>query len=136
MSDDPPCGEGRAASEGRANLAARQAELLDALVAEGDEPEGFDPERLRTQARMLLVKRRRVVSGHCPELVRRLGARFDPLFDQYGREHPPRAERSARDDAFQFHGWLVRQGVLHEPQSRFFRRVKEFLRLPRTPKST
>lgn len=146
MRDDPPGGEGSPAGEDpagdypagerRANLAAQQAELLGALVADGFEPAGFDPERLRTQAEMLRAKRRRVVSGHCPDVVRRLGERFVPLFEQYCREHPPRAERGARDDALGFHGWLVRQGVLDGPTSRFFRRVGEFLPFPRTRKST
>ena len=144
MSGDQPDGDqpdgdqpdGDAVDRARANLAAQQAELLGALVAEGAEPEGFHAERLRTQSRMLRAKRRGVVSRHCPELEQQLGERFGPLFEQYCREHPPRAGISARDDARRFRDWLVRRGVADDPKSRFARRAKDFLRLPRPPKST
>lgn len=120
----------------RANLAAQQAELLAALVAEGAEPPGFHVERLRTQSQVLRAKRRRVVSRHCGELEQQLGEEFPSLFEQYCREHPPRAGATARDDASRFREWLVQRGVLQRPKLRFLRRAKEFLRVPATLKST
>lgn len=43
----------------RAELAAAQAALVRALVADGPAPDGFDPERLAVQARVLLSKHSR-----------------------------------------------------------------------------
>lgn len=131
-----PGEEGSALDRARADLAAQQAELLGALVAEGVEPAGFPAERLRIQSEALRAKRLRAVSRHCEELERQLGEEFGPLFEQYCRDHPPRAGTTARDDASRFRDWLVQRGLLGGPKRRFLRRAKAFLRLPGTPKST
>ncbi|MFJ6694722.1 DUF692 family multinuclear iron-containing protein [Streptomyces sp. NPDC091272] len=58
----------------RQRLALSQAALLEALVAAGPVPEGFDGPRLRVQARALTAKRADIVAKVAPELPQILGA--------------------------------------------------------------
>jgi len=58
---------------GPAGLARGQAELLDALVADGPDPAGFDPEHLDATRRALLRKRVGEVARAWPLLVDSLG---------------------------------------------------------------
>ena len=129
-SDDRVVSDDGAAGEERAGLAAQQARLLEALVADGPEPVGFDTDRLRTQARMLVAKRRDVVSRNCPELMLELGERCTPLFERYCGDHPPKAGFSARKDAHRFQEWLVEQGLLNRRKSRFLRRLSDLFGKP------
>jgi hypothetical protein len=62
----------------RRDLAARQAELLAALVADAPVPTGFDPRRVAAEARALHGKRRRV-----------LGRIVTGMLDAAGRPVPP-----------------------------------------------
>ncbi|MFD1236157.1 hypothetical protein ACFQ34_22935, partial [Pseudonocardia benzenivorans] len=56
-----------------AGLAARQAALVDALVAGAPVPDGFDPVRLATTRRALLRKRAGEAARHWPLLAAALG---------------------------------------------------------------
>ena len=67
-------------SEARERLAARQLELVQALVGGGGGggavPAGFDEQRIRQAARSLVNKRLREVALAWPELTGCLGDRF------------------------------------------------------------
>jgi hypothetical protein len=69
------------------DLAARQADLVRALVADGPCPDGFDPERVRLAGEALMRKRARGVAGHWPAL----GALpdFQERFARWARGRPP-----------------------------------------------
>ncbi|OLF15551.1 hypothetical protein [Actinophytocola xanthii] len=88
------------------DLAARQAELVRALLADGPVPAGFDPDRVRAEAAALLAKRRGVAARLRPDLAATLGDRFRPLFDTWARENPRRAGESFRADLDAFARWL------------------------------
>lgn len=81
-----PTGTGTDAA--RQRLAAAQAALLGALVADAPAPEGFDRDRLRVQARALAAKRVSVVAKVAPELPDILGGGFRPAFLSYARGRP------------------------------------------------
>ncbi|RJQ85232.1 hypothetical protein [Amycolatopsis panacis] len=106
----------------REELAARQAELLEALLSDGAAPSGFDAERLRVEAGALRDKRRRLVAYLRPDLPESLAERFGPLFDVYATDHPKTTEIRARDYADAFAAWLVSRGELPKPRRRWFRR--------------
>ncbi|GAA1342894.1 hypothetical protein GCM10009660_30800 [Catellatospora bangladeshensis] len=107
----------------RDRLAAAQAELLRALLGDGEPPAGFDPDRLRVEARALLNKRRGIVAALRPEVADALGERLRPLFDGYARAHPRRAGSRAREDAAAFAEWAVARGELPPPRKpRWWRR--------------
>ncbi|MGW4381947.1 hypothetical protein [Kitasatospora sp. NPDC004531] len=89
----------------RRRLAARQEELLTALVAGGPAPAGFDPAQLRTQAEGLLAKRRETVGHLMPELPDLLGADFAPLFRRYAAGRP--LTGGYRADARAFAEWAL-----------------------------
>lgn len=96
----------------RADLAARQAALLAALLAGGPAPEGFDPAGLRAQAEALRAKRQRVTAALRPDLPDLLGERFAALFAEYARTHPRLTGTGARDDATAFATWLAQRGEI------------------------
>lgn len=100
----------------RRRLAAAQAELVEALLAGGTAPAGFDPHRLQVQARALLAKRRRVTAHLRPDLAEALGQRYPPLFDQWALSQPRRVGVTARADATAFEHWLTEHG--HLPATR------------------
>ncbi|WP_285775204.1 hypothetical protein [Microtetraspora sp. NBRC 13810] len=91
----------------RGRLAEAQRELLAALVAGGPRPEGFDEVRLRIQSASLIAKRRGLVARFAPELTRRLGSDFAPLFTSYAQGHP-KPPGGSRADARAFIEWLDR----------------------------
>jgi hypothetical protein len=69
-------------SAARSALAARQQELVTALVADGPVPEGFDPERVAALRLGLARKRLGGLGQHFPALV--AAVRSDPaLWDVY-----------------------------------------------------
>ena len=70
-----------------ADLAARQAELIRALVAGGPPPAGFDAARIALTRESLLRKRARGVAGHWPAL----GAipDFPTRFAAWAQGRPP-----------------------------------------------
>ncbi|MBW4717481.1 hypothetical protein [Saccharothrix obliqua] len=102
----------------RERLAAAQAGLLRALLADGTPPAGFDPERLRVEARSLLNKRRGVVAALRPDVAAELADRFRPLFDEYARAHPRRDGTRFREDAAAFAEWATARGELTPPRRR------------------
>ncbi|PJN21633.1 hypothetical protein CG736_32240 [Kitasatospora sp. CB02891] len=89
----------------RRNLAARQEELLTALVAGGPAPAGFDPTHLHTQSEGLLAKRRETVGHLMPELPELLGPDFAPLFRRYAVGRP--LTGGYRADAHAFAAWAL-----------------------------
>ncbi|ANZ42402.1 hypothetical protein BBK82_01010 [Lentzea guizhouensis] len=99
-------------SSARERLAARQAELLNALLAGGPAPAGFDEQRVEVERRALLAKRRGIVRMLGPEVANELGDRFRQLFDAYALANPRRASSRAREDAAAFADWLRAAGEL------------------------
>lgn len=89
------------------DLAARQAELLTALLAGGPVPPGFDPGRIQAQTRALHAKRRAVAMRLRPDLVDELAERFVPLFDEWAAGRPRRTGTSFRADMAAFAAWLT-----------------------------
>lgn len=70
----------------RTGYAARQAQLLDALLRGDDYPEGFVAAQADAAGRSLRRKRARAVSGAWPALALELGREaFDARFDAYAR---------------------------------------------------
>ncbi len=94
------------------DLAARQAELLTALLAGGPVPPGFDPGRIRVEARALHAKRRSVAMRLRPDLVDALADRFVPLFDEWATGRPRRTGTSFHADMAGFAAWLDDGGHL------------------------
>ncbi|MGW6449246.1 hypothetical protein [Lentzea sp. NPDC055074] len=96
----------------RERLAAKQAELLNALLSNGPVPPGFGEQRLAVERRALLSKRRGIVRMLGPAVADELGDRFRPLFDAYAVEHPRRSGSRAREDAASFAQWCRDSGEL------------------------
>jgi hypothetical protein len=87
----------------REDLAARQAELLVALVAGGPAPAGIDPARVALEADGLRAKRRRVLARLLPpEVHDHLGAELGPRLDAWINAHPRREGMSMHADADAF----------------------------------
>ena len=108
----------------RDRLAAAQTELLRALLAGGDVPEGFDAERVRIEKRALLNKRRGIVQVLRPEVAAELDERFRPLFEAYAQEHPKEVGTRFREDAARFAEWATARGELQPPRrKRWWRRA-------------
>lgn len=99
-------------SAARERLATQQAELLNALLAKGPVPPGFDEQRVDVERRALLSKRRSIVRMLGPAVADELGDRFRPLFDAYAVEHPRRSGSRAREDAAAFAEWCRAAGEL------------------------
>lgn len=81
--DDPTAGP---ATDG--DLAARQAELVAALVAGARPPSGFDPDRLHAARTALLRKRAAEVARHWPLLAAALGADWSGTFATWAATRP------------------------------------------------
>ncbi|WP_158842746.1 hypothetical protein [Saccharothrix deserti] len=107
----------------RDRLGAAQAELLRALLADGEVPAGFDEERVRIEKRALLNKRRGIVEMLRPDVAAELGERFRPLFDAYARAHPKEVGTRFREDAARFAEWAVARGESTAPKKRWWRRA-------------
>ena len=88
----------------RDELAARQAELVAALVAGGPMPAGFDEAGVRAAATALLRKRAGEVAAAWPALRAYLDDRWTEVFDAWAAGRPPRG--SLRD------GWDLARQVL------------------------
>jgi hypothetical protein len=69
----------------RAGYAARQAQLLDALLRGDGYPEGFAAAQAAAAGRSLRRKRARAVARAWPALALELGAAFDAHFDAFAR---------------------------------------------------
>ncbi|MEO3926907.1 hypothetical protein ABGB07_23990 [Micromonosporaceae bacterium B7E4] len=109
----------------RDRLAARQLELLRALLAGGQVPAGFDAHRVAVEARSLQSKRRSVAARLRPDLAERLGTEFRPLFDAWALDHPKPVDSSFRADLDRFESWLYAGGHLDPPRT-----LRRWLRRP------
>lgn len=114
----------------RTALAAAQQALVAALVADAAAPPGFDDDRIRIQARALLMKRARTAAAHHPWLAAALGPDYLPAFTAYARTRPPPASSGNHADAAAFESHLRARGELpRSPRgallSRFRRRPPE-----------
>ncbi|BFV56848.1 hypothetical protein KCMC57_up19520 [Kitasatospora sp. CMC57] len=89
----------------RAKLAARQGELLIALVAGGPVPAGFDERQVRIQVHGLAAKRRDTVARVDPALELILGHEYGALFLRYAAGHP--MTDGYRTDARAFATWAL-----------------------------
>ncbi|WP_433785417.1 hypothetical protein ACQPX6_03365 [Actinomycetospora sp. CA-101289] len=108
----------------REELAARQAELLAALVAAGPAPEGVDPARVALEADALRAKRRRALARLVPvDVHERLGAELGPRLDAWITAHPRREGTSMHADADAFVAALRAGGVLPRPRRGWAPRV-------------
>ncbi|GAA3040273.1 hypothetical protein GCM10020229_59350 [Kitasatospora albolonga] len=106
----------------RAELARRQSELLDALLAGAPVSAGFDEGQVRTQARGLLHKRRDTVARVEPELERLLGHEYGRLFLRYAEGRPMTG--GYRADARAFAEWALAA----EPQAAWRPALERLLR--------
>ncbi|HEX5540477.1 MAG TPA: hypothetical protein VFX60_02770 [Micromonospora sp.] len=71
------------------DLAARQADLVAALVADAPVPAGFDPLRVEAARAALLRKRAGGVLRHWPLLAAGLGDVWLSTFTEWARTRPP-----------------------------------------------
>jgi hypothetical protein len=69
----------------RSGYAARQAQLLEALLRGDDYPEGFVAAQADAAGRSLRRKRAHAVRGAWPALAHGLGDEFGPRFDAFAR---------------------------------------------------
>jgi hypothetical protein len=92
-------------AEARDHLAARQAELMRALVSGASAPAGFQADRVRVAASSLRAKRCRSVARAWPSLTTALGTRYEPLFAEYAARPLPGAG-SPLEDGYAFARWL------------------------------
>jgi hypothetical protein len=97
----------------RRDLAARQAGLLAALVADAPVPAGFDPARVAAEARALHGKRRRVlariVTGVLDAAGRPVPPDLDDRLDRWIAGRPRRTGTGFHDDAHAFVATLPRR---------------------------
>ncbi|WHM35933.1 DUF692 domain-containing protein [Streptomyces sp. BPTC-684] len=107
--DHRPAGEQGPGAQPRLRLAVAQTALLSALVAGTPVPHGFDPTRLRVQARALAAKRADVVAKVAPELPRILGDAYRPAYLAYARSRPMRD--GYRRDALDFVESLLKKDL-------------------------
>lgn len=96
----------------RAELAARQAELVAALAGSGPVPEGFDAARLEAAAAALVSKRRQALARAWPVLARSLGAEFETEFAQFAAATPLPRDGSPFADGWAFARRLLAAGRL------------------------
>jgi hypothetical protein len=108
----------------RTDLAARQAELLKALLADGPAPSGFDASRLRVEANVLRRKHGRVLAYQRPELAEALGERFGPLFAEFNASRPKRDTERSGAYADAFVTWLIEEGHLPKPKRGLVSRLR------------
>lgn len=104
----------------RERLMEQQTALLAALVAGGPTPPGFDPERVRVQARALAGKRRDSALRAVPELATSLGERWPREFFEWALVHPKPAEGGTRADVHAFATHLRQQNRLPSALAKVF----------------
>jgi len=103
-------------SSERTEYAARQADLLDALMRGDDYPTGFDPVKADAAGRALRRKRARAVRHAWPSLTTALGRDFEPRIDAFLTAHPTSGD--GRADGLAFVDWIGDPQVGDgEPQS-------------------
>ncbi|MFI7618080.1 hypothetical protein ACIBP6_43355 [Nonomuraea terrae] len=102
-------------SEARRRLAEAQGRVVAALVAGGEVPEGFDPERMRVQSASLVAKRRDIVARIRPDAAAAAGPDLVAEFAAYAgaRATPPPGYRA---DAEDFAAWLRERGRMPDEE--------------------
>lgn len=108
----------------RSELAARQAELLQALLAGGPPPAGFDASRLKVETSVLRRKHGRVLAYQRPELAEALGERFGPLFAEFNAARPKKDTERSGAYADEFVTWLIAGGHLPKPRRGLVSRLR------------
>ena len=108
----------------RSDLARQQAELLQALLADGPAPAGFDASRLRVEANVLRRKHGRVLAHQRPELAEALGKRFGSLFAEFNSSRPKRDTERSGSYADAFVTWLIAGGHLPKPRRGLISRLR------------
>jgi len=98
------------AADGR-GYGERQTQLLCALVAGRDFPEGFEPDKAEDASRSLRRKRGRAVARAWPALALALGSRFDERFDAFARGAAAPALGDALADGLAFARTLDRSDL-------------------------
>jgi hypothetical protein len=101
-------------TEARSLLAARQADLVAALVRRGHLPAGFDAARLEAASAALLRKRTLGVARAWPGLARSLGDELSERFLTYARERPLPGDGGPLVDGRYFATWLAAIGQLSD----------------------
>lgn len=96
----------------RAELAGRQAALVNALVRGAAEPAGFDARWVRTTAASLRRKRARAIARAWPRLSRALGPDFAAGVSRYLAEHPATPAGGAMADGRRLARCLAAEGRL------------------------
>lgn len=96
----------------RAELAARQAEVVRHLSAAGPLPVGFAPGSLAVAKDVLAGKRRRQLVQHLPALAAALGSELDAWLARFFAAVPPRADGEGAQDALAFVRFVRRLTVL------------------------
>ncbi|MGV9376714.1 hypothetical protein ACWDRB_12915 [Nonomuraea sp. NPDC003707] len=98
----------------RRRLAEAQGQVVAALVAGAELPQGFDPERMRVQASSLVAKRRGIVARIRPDAAAAAGSDLPAEFAAYARSRsaPPPNYRTDADD---FAAWLRERGRMPDP---------------------
>ena len=86
----------------RAAYAARQAQLLDALLRGDDPPPGFAAAQADAAGRSLRSKRGRLVAHAWPALALQLGDEFGARFDAFARTTDAPAAGGALQDGMTF----------------------------------
>ena len=83
--------------ERRMRLGRDQDQLLRAVLLSGPVPAGFDADRVKLTASLLIEKRWRHVSHVRPVLVRSIGPSGRRRFEHHAREHPFRPADAQAD---------------------------------------
>lgn len=96
----------------RAQLAARQAELVRALTAKAGPPVDFKPAHFRAATHALARKRARSVARAWPSLEEALGESFESSFSSYAVDVPLPQRGGPLADGRNFAQVLERQGKL------------------------
>jgi hypothetical protein len=96
----------------RAELAARQAELVRALTGGGPMPAGFLPSRIQATADALAAKRARSAARAWPALAAALGDQFRLRFAEYAAVTRLPQRGGPLADGRAFADWLARRGAL------------------------
>jgi hypothetical protein len=90
----------------RTGYAARQTELLDALLRGGDYPSGFAAAQADAAGRSLRRKRARAVASAWPALALHLGDALHPRFDAFSRSAEAPDAGDPLRDGLAFARWL------------------------------
>jgi hypothetical protein len=106
---------GRAAglvSPDAGSLADAQSSFVAAVTGGNESLAGFEPQRVKALARILVAKRLKAAARACPPIDSALGQSLPGLFGRYASEMPATSGASPTDDARRFLEWLARHRIL------------------------